>query len=102
MPEKPGLYTITYDDGSKPEKVLSVNPSPKESQLVYVENPEAMKLWRVNTPGQTSKVAAGSAYLKGGLASILQQRFWWWMVLGGLGALMLETVLAETKLRTEN
>jgi len=102
VPEKPGLYTITYDDGSKPEKILSVNPSPKESQLVYVDSPEAMKLWRVNTPGQAGKTAAGSAYLKGGLASILQQRFWWWMVLGGLGALMLETILAETKLRTEN
>jgi hypothetical protein len=102
VPEKPGLYTITYDDASKPEKVLSVNPSPKESQLVYVESPEAMKLWHVNTPGQTGKATAGSAYLKGGLASILQQRFWWWMVLGSLGALMLETVLAETKLKVEN
>jgi len=61
-----------------------------------------MKLWQVNTPGQTGKATAGSAYLKGGLASILQQRFWWWMVLGSLGALMLEIVLAETKLKVEN
>jgi hypothetical protein len=102
LPEKPGLYTVSYDEETKPEKILSVNPSPKESQLVYVESPEAMKTWRVNTPGQTVKTVAETPLLKAGLASILQQRFWWWMVLGGLGALLLEMVLAERKTNVES
>jgi len=102
LPEKPGLYTVSYDEETKPEKVLSVNPSPKESQLVYVESPEAMKTWRVNMPGQTVNTVAETPLLKAGLASILQQRFWWWMVLGGLGALLLEMVLAERKTSVES
>jgi hypothetical protein len=101
LPEKPGLYTMTYDDGSNVEKIFSINPSPKESQLAYVENPEAMKIWRVNTPAQGSK-SAGNTYGRVGLAAILQQRFWWWMVLGALLALLLETALAEGKLKVEN
>jgi hypothetical protein len=102
LPDKPGLYSVTCDDETKPEKILSVNPSPKESQLVYVETPEAMKTWRVNTPGQASRTAANAAYLRAGLAAILQQQFWWWMVLGGLAALFLETVFAESKFRTQS
>src|SRR4029079_1448298 len=31
LPGNPGLYDLTVDDNSKPEKVFSVNPSSKES-----------------------------------------------------------------------
>jgi len=97
MPDKPGLYTLTYDDSPQIEKVFSVNPSPKESQLVYVESPEAMKVWRVNLPAETAKAASSPTAAKTSLTAILQQRWWWWMVLGSLLALMLEMALAESK-----
>ena len=96
MPDKPGVYTLTYDDGSQAEKMFSVNPSPKESRLAYVDAPEALKVWRVNLPPGTGKpVAAARGKLS--LSGILQQRWWWWMVIGGLAALLLEMALADIR-----
>ena len=60
MPDKPGVYTLTYDDGAQVEKMFSVNPSPKESQLAYVDSPEALKVWRVNLPPGSGKAAAAA------------------------------------------
>ena len=97
MPDKPGVYTLTYDDGTQVEKMFSVNPSPKESQLTYLDTPEAIKVWQVNLPAGTGKSAAAAARGKLSLSGILQQRWWWWMVVGGLAALLLETALAELK-----
>jgi len=74
-----------------------VNPSPKESQLAYVDEPEALKVWRVNLPPGTGKPAAAVARASLSLSGILQQQWWWWMVIGGLAALMLEMALAEIK-----
>ncbi len=101
LPDRPGLYNITYDDSARVQKVFSVNPSPKESELVFIDSPEAMKVWRVNQPEKTGQPAHSVASAKINLAAILQQRFWWWMVLGGLLALMLEILLAERKRRQE-
>jgi hypothetical protein len=96
MPDKPGLYALSYDDHEQVEKLFSINPSPKESQLTYVETPEAMNVWRLNLPGQEVKpVSPARAQLS--LAGILQQQLWWWMVMGGLVLLLLEMVLAETR-----
>jgi hypothetical protein len=97
MPEKPGVYSLTYDDGTQVEKMFSVNPSPKESQLAYVDAPEALKVWRVNLPPGTVNAAALAARGKLSLSGILQQHWWWWMVVGGLAALMLEMALADIK-----
>ncbi len=95
MPDKPGVYTLTYDEGTQVERMFSVNPSPKESQLAYVDSPDALKVWRVNLPPGTGKAAAVSSAGGASLSGILQQHWWWWMVLGGLAALMLELALAE-------
>jgi len=98
MPDKPGVYTLTYDDSTQAEKIFSVNPAPKESQLAYVDTPEALKVWQVNLPpgsGKATAAARGPLSLSG----ILQQRWWWWMVVVGLAALMLEMALAEAKVR---
>ena len=95
MPDKPGVYSLTYDDGAQVEKMFSVNPSPKESQLAYVDAPEALKVWRVTLPPGAGKAAVAAARGKVSLSGILQQHWWWWMVLGGLAALMLEMALAE-------
>jgi hypothetical protein len=97
MPDKPGVYTLTYDEGEQAEKMFSVNPSPKESQLVYVDSPESFKDWRVNLPPGTGKPMAIAARERPSLSGILQQRWWWWMVVGGLAALLLEMALAEMK-----
>jgi hypothetical protein len=97
MPDKPGLYDLTFDDREQVEKTFSVNPSPKESRLVYLDSPEAMKIWCVSHPGDAPKTAPSPARAQIRLAGILQQRLWWWMVLGGMLALMLEMTLAEAK-----
>ena len=97
MPEKPGVYSLTYDDGTQVEKMFSVNPSPKESQLAYVDAPEALKVWQVNLPPGTGKPAVVPARGKLSLSGILQQQWWWWMVMGGLAALMLEMALADMR-----
>ena len=96
LPDQPGLYTLTYDDANPTEKVLSVNPSPKESELAYVNSPEAVNLWRFNQPEvgkRTGLVAQATPSLRG----VLQQRLWWWMVLAAVVALMLEIGWAEGK-----
>ena len=97
MPGKPGLYTLTYDDSAQIEKVFSVNPSPNESQLAYMDSPEALKTWRVNLPETAPKPASSAARTSISLTSILQQQWWWWMVLGGLLALLIEMAVAEIK-----
>ena len=98
MPDKPGVYTLTYDDSTQTEKIFSVNPSPKESQLAYVDTPEFLKAWEVNLPPGSGKAAA-TARGPLSLSGILQQHWWWWMVVLGLAALMLETALAEARVR---
>ena len=96
MPNKPGVYALTYDDSAQVEKMFSVNPSPKESQLAYVDSPEALREWRVDLPTGSAK-AATTARARVSLSGILQQRWWWWMIMGGLMALLLEMALAELK-----
>ncbi len=97
MPDRPGVYTLSFDDNDRVQKLLSVNPSPKESELSYVETPEALKVWRVSQPPApaVASVASPRAHIR--LAAVLQQRWWWWMVLGSLLALFVETVWAGVK-----
>jgi hypothetical protein len=94
MPDKPGLYSLFYDTQAQPEKILSVNPSPKESQLVYSDSPDALKGWVLNRSADsaTSTLAMAQAPR---LRFVLQQRFWWWLVLAGIATLLLETAYAE-------
>jgi hypothetical protein len=96
MPDRPGLYTVTYDGSDHIEKLLSVNPSPKESALVYVEAPEALQAWRLNQPAAPVRAMAGTASGQMRVSAILQQRLWWWMLMGALLTLLLEMALAAT------
>ena len=97
MPGKPGLYTLTSENREQIIKVIGINASPKESQLVYSTAPDALKAWRQidSAPSGKSIVAAVSGRTR--LASIMQQRVWWWMVLGGFCVLMLETAWVESR-----
>jgi len=93
LPDKPGLYTLAFDDSNQIQKVFSVNPPPKESELVFTQAPDAIKAWQINRPAETARISTANI----SQTAILHQRFWWWMVLGGIAALLLETLLAETK-----
>lgn len=100
MPDRPGLYNIGFDSRPTPDKIVSVNPSPKESELTYVAAPVPLKNWQFNLPpgepGRRATSAGGPVRLSG----ILQQRLWWWMLLGGLAALAMEMVFAEARKET--
>ena len=94
MPDQPGVYELRYGaEGTG--RMLCVNPSPKESQLVYSDPPNALKSWR------SGDKAAGSigGRIPGGqpMRVILQQRWWWWMLLAALLALAIESALADAK-----
>jgi len=98
MPDKPGLYTLRFDNAQKVEKVFSVNPSPKESELVYADSAETANLWQMDKSSSSrAKTSVLPSRIKVSLRAILQQRLWWWMVLGGLLALTLEIAIAEGK-----
>jgi len=94
MPGQPGLYNLTYDAGAQIEKVFSINPSPKESELAYVDPSESLRSWQMNRPSAPSPLSATSKSARIALGGILQQRYWWWMVLGSLVALLLEMAWA--------
>ena len=97
MPAVPGLYALTVDEQTAPLKLLSVNPSPKESQLTYANAPDGLKGWQLVVPGSDLPRREISPGEQVRLASVLHQRLWWWMVLCGLVALMLEMGLAEAR-----
>ncbi len=97
LPDQPGLYDLTFDDSLQVQKVFSVNPSPKESQLAYIQNPEVLNAWRSSSALEAAQKNSTPARAQVRMAGILQQRLWWWMVLGGLLALFLELALAEAR-----
>jgi hypothetical protein len=97
LPQVPGLYAVTYDDRPQVQKLLAVNTSPKESQLVYVESPEAMKIWCLQQRTEPAKPAGAPTLGQVRLAGVLQQRLWWWMLLGALLALMTEMTMTAVR-----
>jgi len=95
LPATPGLYDLTVDESTKPEKVFSVNPSPKESELAFEADPSALQTWQLNA--RESARAAPSTPVKLSMTAILQQRLWWWMLVAGLACLLLETAMAQAR-----
>jgi hypothetical protein len=101
LPDRPGLCWVSCNGTNEPEKVFSVNPCPKESQLSYLDTPDALKLWRID-PGRDASGttrAARPAVTDMSLVSIWQQQWWWWLLVAGLAALLLETVWTSAKAR---
>ncbi len=94
MPVIPGLYTMTYDADTNAQKVFSINPSAKESELTYVKSPEAITNWQLSASPPTAKSAAAAPVVRLSTANIWHQQFWWWLIIFGLVALILETSLA--------
>jgi hypothetical protein len=67
-----------------------VNPSARESKLVYLDTPRPIHDWSV-TPGTFAKSSDQVVSSDIGFSNILSQHIWWWMVLAGLSALAMET-----------
>lgn len=97
MPDQPAIYELSFDDNDRVQKMFSVNPSPKESELTYVESPEPLKTWQVNQTSAPATASSAPPRAPVRLAGVLQQRWWWWMLLGSLLALFVETVWAGIK-----
>src|ERR1051326_1366244 len=95
MPDQPGIYWLTCDDSDQIQRMICINPSPKESQLRFVDSPEAIKDWQLNQPAEGTRVPVVAEHAPVRLAAILQQHLWWWMMMGGLLALWLEMALAH-------
>lgn len=92
VPSKPGLYTLSYGSDVLSSTVLSVNPSPLESELTYLESPEsaAARLIR-SSPNETraEPTTTGAELTR---SQILRQRLWWLALLAGLVVLLTESV----------
>ncbi len=97
LPGQPGLYAAHYDQGVEPEKIFSVNPSPKESQLSYLASPETVRLWQLDRGAEAPKGTRVPASAKMSLAAILLQQVWWWLLVAGLAALLLETLWTSVR-----
>jgi Aerotolerance regulator N-terminal len=91
-PLVPGLYAVTYDANPIVEKMISVNPSPKESILKYVATPDALAAWQLPRATQPTKLAEMDPVFRQTLTGILQQPWWWWTMLGAALALSAETI----------
>jgi hypothetical protein len=99
LPDRPGLYAVTCAASREPLKVLSVNPSPKESDLTYLHDPQTLQVWQLE-PGTTpAREVPSVAFAQLPLSAIRQQEIWWWLLLGGLTALLLETLWVLTQPR---
>lgn len=94
LPDAPGTYALSYDRDPQIQRMVNVNCPAKESQLAYSADPETLKLWRQDGRDAVRAPRAGQA-VHASVAAILQQRCWWWLVLGGIAALTLEMALAE-------
>ncbi len=95
-PNEPGIYELTCDAKTEPERIFAVNPSPKESELAFSVDPAALKSWKAEDAGAHSS-SPPPLQVRASRSSILQQQWWWWMLACGLLALLLETIVAEGK-----
>jgi hypothetical protein len=100
LPGQPGIYSLTYDQDSEVQRLLSVNPSPKESELLYVDSRDNVGAWQTERALERTRPEPSTARGKPSLTAILQQRWWWWMVVMALVVLILEVGLAEAKRQT--
>jgi hypothetical protein len=91
VPGTPGLFTLSHDTSQDVEGMLAVNPSPLESRLKYIESPDAIEAWKYDTPESNDTTDLETLATTLSMPSILRQRLWWWLVLGGLAALLAET-----------
>jgi hypothetical protein len=100
LPDQPGLYRLIYEGGTQPEKIISINPSPKESQLIYAAAPQALQAWQLPAKAKTSPLIQAKTASAATFANIRQQRIWWWLLLAALSGLFCETLWTNFKRKT--
>lgn len=92
VPGKPGCYTLTYDAEVSEAVVLTVNPSPLESDLTYLASPEDVQGGLVRSSSDETQAAAMTTGFELRRFQILGQHIWWLALLAGLGVLLVESV----------
>lgn len=97
MPDQPGVYELTADNSATVTRMVAVNPSPKESQLTYLRDPEAPRVWTVQKPSGRPAAYASAAAFALSRAEIFRQRWWWWLIVAGAAALALETLWSSVR-----
>lgn len=91
MPDRPGLYSVSYGAALEPAMILAVNPSPKESELRYMAAPAALDVWRLGA--ETARPQPVVLPLsEAAVAAIQRQSYWWWLLLLALAALTVEII----------
>lgn len=100
LPDQPGLYSLVYQGGVPSEKVISINPSPKESQLIYAATPPALQMWQLPASAKSSPAIQAKTSSAATFANIWQQRIWWWLLLAALTGLFCETLWTNFKRKT--
>jgi hypothetical protein len=99
MPDAPGVYTLAFDGDRSQERLLCINPSPLESELIYTATPDALAAWQIRSGSRPAQPRPAEAPAEASLASLWRKRTWWWLLLAGLAALVGET--AWVSLRKE-
>lgn len=96
LPAEPGLYDLTHDDNPAVRAVVSVNPPAKESVLRYLPDPPALEAWKL--PEATSASAPEpTPLLWRSRAYALEERWWYWLLLLGALALVVEMGLLSLR-----
>ena len=95
MPDAPGNYRVTYDDGTPTEQMLSVNPAPEESELHYLtDGADPLRAWTMNAaPGGSTADAQTAAR---NVPDAEAQPWWWYVALAGLTVLFAELAFTST------
>jgi hypothetical protein len=96
VPGVPGIYNLRQRNRPETLGMLAVNAPAVESELVFVPAPKQLAAWSLPKTARANERAPAGSFAVG-FSGILQQHLWWWMILGGLLVLALETVLAEAK-----
>jgi hypothetical protein len=96
LPDEPGIFSVGLGQSGQPWQFVAVNPAAQASELLYLSSPKAPGEWSVTSPGQHSAEAV--APLRDfGYSNTLAQPVWWWMLILGLIALVMETAWVMIK-----
>jgi len=92
MPDRPGLYSLSFDGESSAPLMLSVNPSPLESELTYLTNLEGVQAQLTRPSLAPVKPAPARVAVELARSQVLRQHLWWVFLLAGLALVFAETI----------
>jgi hypothetical protein len=89
LPDEPGVFSLVLGQGGQPWQFVTVNPAAQESELLYVSSLKPLLEWSV-TGSVHHPPQAVESLPDFGYSNTLAQPVWWWMLMLGLMALVLE------------